>query len=336
VGFRNPRSLTPDPRFFLLLVFLFLCGCGYVGDPLPPLRNIPASVSDLAAVQRGGRIIVHFTPPGKTTEGRALAGPVKFDLRIGTAVAPFDPQNWAAQAHEVSGLAVKNGLAETEIPSNAWVGRDVTLAVRTVGANGKESLWSNFVNLTVVAPPEKPARLKAQSTAEGVRLGWQGPAGDYVVLRRSGADGNFAQVGETQQPEWLDRSAEFGKPYTYLVQRIVKLGDDRTAQSELSDDVTITPQDVYPPAAPRALRVVAGPNSIELAWDRNIDPDLAGYRVYRSVGGGPWEKIADVSQVPAYSDHQIETGKLYQYAITAVDQAGNESPRSGPVEVAAQ
>jgi hypothetical protein len=292
-------------------------------------------VGDLAAVQRGARIVVQFTPPAKTTEGRTLVPPVRFDLRIGTAVAPFDPQTWAAEARELPPAAVRNGMARTEIPSTAWTGRDVSLAVRTIGANGKESGWSNFVNLTIVPPPQRPGALKAEGTAEGVRLTWQGNEGDFVVLRREGAEGGFAPVAEAQQPEWLDRTAEFGKPYTYLVQRIVKLGEDRTAQSELSDEASITPKDTYPPAMPGGLRVVAGPSSIELAWDRNAEPDLAGYRVYRSAAGGGWVKIADVSQVPAYSDRQVESGKTYQYAISAVDQAGNESPRSAAAEAAA-
>ncbi len=293
-------------------------------------------MTDLAAVQRGARMIVHFTPPGRTTEGRPLAGPVKFDLRIGTAVTPFSAEAWAKQARAVSNLAVRNGLVETEIPSTDWTGRDVSLAVRVIGPNGKESGWSNFVNLTVVPPPQTPADVKAEGTADGVRLTWQGAPGDFAVLRRSGTAGGFAAVGEVQQNEYLDRTAEFGKPYTYLVQRIVKLGDNRTVQSDLSAEVTITPKDIYPPAAPQGLRVVAGPGSIELTWDRSPAPDLAGYRVYRSAAGGAWQKIGETSQVPTYSDRQIEGGKAYEYAVTAVDQAGNESPRSAAAGATAQ
>jgi fibronectin type 3 domain-containing protein len=48
------------------------------------------------------------------------------------------------------------------------------------------------------------------------------------------------------------------------------------------------------------------------------------------------EKIADVSVVPSYSDRKVEAGKTYHYSISAVDQAGNESPRSAAVDAAMQ
>jgi Fibronectin type III domain len=320
----------------VLLFAIFLSGCGYIGDPLPPLANIPARITDLAAIQRGSRIIVHFTPPEQTTEGRAIKTPLTLDLRIGTAVTPFSAAAWAAGARRIPAPPVKNGRAETEIPSTEWTGRDVTLAVRSIAANHKDSAWSDFVNLTVVPPPARPGSPKAENTAEGVRLTWQGDGGDFVVLRRAGDEKDFTQVAEVPQPEWLDRSTQFGKTYTYLVQRIVKPGGNRTAESELSEEVSIAPKDIFPPAAPTGLRVVSAPRSIELTWNRNTEPDLAGYRIYRALAGGAFEKIADTSQVPAYSDSKIAAGKSYRYEIAAVDQAGNESPRSAPAEAAAQ
>ena len=59
---------------------------------------------------------------------------------------------------------------------------------------------------------------------------------------------------------------------------------------------------------------------------------MAGYRVYRAGPGGEFEKIADVGQAPAYSDRTAESGKMYRYAVSAVDQAGNEGVRSVIVE----
>ena len=82
------------------------------------------------------------------------------------------------------------------------------------------------------------------------------------------------------------------------------------------------------------MQASIAPNSIELNWERNTEEDLNGYRVYRAEGNGTLEKIADVSVVPSYSDRKAEHGKTWRYAISAVDRAGNESPRSAPIDVA--
>ena len=90
-----------------LLLVLLCAGCGYVGDPLPPLANVPGHIIDLAAIQRGARIIVHFSPPVETTEGRAITRPLRLDLRIGTRVTPFSAAAWAAAARQIPPVAVK-------------------------------------------------------------------------------------------------------------------------------------------------------------------------------------------------------------------------------------
>ena len=92
------------------------------------------------------------------------------------------------------------------------------------------------------------------------------------------------------------------------------------------------PVHARPPAAPAGLRAVASAASIELSWDANSEPDLAGYRVYRSTNGSAFEKIADGNEIPAYSDRAVEAGKTYRYVVTAVDKSGNESGRSAEAE----
>ena len=77
---------------------LCLFGCGYPGEPLPPLLNIPQRVTDLAAVERGSKIIVQFTVPKLTTESVVIKGPLHFDLRAGErGPAPFDTNAWRGQ-----------------------------------------------------------------------------------------------------------------------------------------------------------------------------------------------------------------------------------------------
>jgi hypothetical protein len=319
-------------RFLPAAAALLLAGCGYMGDPRPPLANIPPKVSDLAALQRGGRIIVQFTVPGKTTEGHPIPSPLSLDLRAGTADR-FEPNQWADAARHIPPGAITGGVARYEIPAADWTGKEVIFGVQTVAGNHKQSGWSNFVVVPVVPPPDKPGGVTPAITAQGVRLTWQARGTNFRILRKTD-EGAYSPVGAVQTPEWTDTATEFGKRYTYLVQTIVKLDNRKEAESDLSDEASIVPRDIFPPAAPKGLQGSTAPNSIELNWERNTEEDLNGYRIYRGEGSGTMEKIADVTAVPSYSDRKVEHGKSYRYAITAVDQAGNESPRSAPIEVA--
>lgn len=312
---------------------LFATGCGYIGEPLPPLANVPAKVTDLAAIQRGPNIIVQFTIPELTTEGREIKEPVKLDLRIGAWGESFDAAKWEAQAKSIPQGPPKAGFAYYEIPAAQWINQEPVLAVKVVGANGKDVGWSNLLAIHVVPPPERPSAVTTIATAQGVHLTWRAAGATFRVFRKAADAKEFALVATVQQPEWTDATAEYGKPYTYEVQTIAALANNKEAQSDLSEDASLTPVDTFPPAAPSGLTISVAVSSVELVWDRNTEPDLAGYRVYRATGAGAFEKIADVSQIPSYSDHSVEHGKTYRYAVLAFDLAGNSSARTEPVEV---
>jgi hypothetical protein len=75
-------------------------------------------------------------------------------------------------------------------------------------------------------------------------------------------------------------------------------------------------------------------SAIDLAWERNTEPDFAKYIVWRAAGDGPFEKLGETDS-PVYSDKAVKSGTRYRYSISAVDQKGNESQRSAPVEATA-
>jgi hypothetical protein len=313
---------------------LFLTACGYVGSPLTPLANVPTKISDLAAVQRGGTLIVHCTVPTMTTENFLIKTPLQFDLRVGPGGANFQAAEWAGKAKQFSHPEVQDGLATFQIPSAEWTGKEVAIGVRAIGPNGKESEWSNFQIVPVVAAPETPSQVEVQDTAAGERVTWSGHGDRFRIERRSGATGPYAAMATVEGHEWVDNTIEYGKPYSYLVQALVNAGDRKVAESEPSAPQSRTPQDKFPPAVPAGLRADLAPNSASLVWEPDSDADLAGYRVYRSTDGGAWEKLADVSAIPTYSDTTIEHGKHYRYAVSAFDKVGNESERCAPVEIA--
>jgi hypothetical protein len=310
---------------------LLLSGCGYIGEPQYPLLNIPVTVKDMAAVQRGSAIIYQFTLPELTTEGtKVKIGQV--EIRAGEFNA--NQAEWYSHSMRIEAAPDANNHVRSEIPATPWIGRNLTLAVKVFGPSGRDAGWSNQATVSVIPPLPKPADVKADPVSEGVRVSWQGPAGQYRILRRGETDKDYALVGTADTTQWLDTKTEYGKQYAYIVQAVQKVGAF-DAESDLSDPKQVTPVDIFPPAVPSGLNAIAAANNIELVWDRNTESDLAGYRVYRSTAGGAFEKIADIPEAPSYSDSKLESGKQYRYTISAVDKSGNESKPSEPVEISA-
>ncbi len=115
--------------------------------------------------------------------------------------------------------------------------------------------------------------------------------------------------------------------------------------SPLSAAVTVETTDRFPPAIPASLAATytSLTHSVDLSWTPDTEQDLAGYIVYRCEGcgdasGGAWTRVSPAQPVefPAYSDAQAQPGRVYRYAVSAVDQHGNESRRSQVVTVSTE
>ncbi len=89
--------------------------------------------------------------------------------------------------------------------------------------------------------------------------------------------------------------------------------------------------DTTPPPAITGLAVTDAYNgNANLSWDRNIDGDLDHYNVYVSEvdikdisGKTPVHQITDIV-TSTYQVSGLEEGKTYYFAVTAVDNSGNE------------
>lgn len=90
--------------------------------------------------------------------------------------------------------------------------------------------------------------------------------------------------------------------------------------------------DTTPPLFPTGLAAVGGDGSVDLNWDDNIESDLAGYNVYRSLDGSSFT-LLNGGLVPAstYTDSSVTNGTTYWYEVTAVDTSSNESTMSAMV-----
>jgi hypothetical protein len=125
---------------------------------------------------------------------------------------------------------------------------------------------------------------------------------------------------------------EWGVARCYTV-RAVRTIDSLMVEGDAAPERCETPADRFAPAAPTGLTAVASEGTINLIWDPNGEPDLAGYLVLRA--GGPSAGLTAVTPaaitVSTFSDN-VPSGVRYTYVIKAVDTAGNVSEGSVPVE----
>jgi hypothetical protein len=74
---------------------------------------------------------------------------------------------------------------------------------------------------------------------------------------------------------------------------------------------------------------LGGAGILALTWSYGAEPDLAGYRVYRSsTSGGPYQPVGPFLDRPAFIDLTAPRGTALYYVIRAVDTSGNVSAPS--------
>jgi hypothetical protein len=298
---------------------LLLASCGYVGDPLPPALNIPKTVDDLRAVQRGHRVLIDFTIPERTTENLLMTRVAEVLLRAGERQFPV--------------AAARPGPAEASVPVDGLVGQELAFVVQVRHPRGRWSAPSKPALVRVVHPVAPPSEVRAEDAPGGVRLHWRRDprASAYRVFRLEA--GEPREAARVEAAEWIDGDIELGRRYEYVVQALAAAGAG-FAESEPSGIAAIVPEDRFPPAVPSGLTASPGIGTVELAWQRGADADLAGYHIYRATGDGPFARLtAEPAPAPAYRDAGVEPGRTYRYSVSSVDRKGNQSALSEAVSV---
>ena len=68
--------------------------------------------------------------------------------------------------------------------------------------------------------------------------------------------------------------------------------------------------------------------AVDLAWDANTEPDLAGYKIHYGTARGDYSHTIDVGNITTYTLTDLEEGVTYYLAATAYDEDENESDYS--------
>jgi hypothetical protein len=346
-----------------------LQGCGMPGPPQPPSLKLPKIVEDLDAQRSGGRVLLHWSGPRENTDkSKVEIGTAAVVCRRET------PKGICDEVGTLPNRPGEPMSFTDALPADLLGGeaRVISYEVMTENRRQKSAGWSAEVR--VAAGPAAPDvnGLTAVNTAHGVALNWQtagAAAGDDTIYRifrtrlgddKSAAKKNSAKPGLAQEEEPADQTLEvaantrqamdshvaWGERYSYRVQAVkkVRLETERgllrfELAGTISNTATVETKNVFPPEAPRGLAVVPvwgddDKPGMDLNWEPNTEPTLAGYKIYRAVdsgsGYGAEELISGptVLTAPAFADRGLTPGASYRYWLVAVDASGNTSPHS--------
>jgi fibronectin type 3 domain-containing protein len=99
------------------------------------------------------------------------------------------------------------------------------------------------------------------------------------------------------------------------------------------EDIESVMPDTHP-SAPTNLTAIPADKQITLSWNQNTEQDVKGYNIYRDntkINTEPYSPEA-ISGKVIYLDTNLNNNVEYTYQVTAVDDAGNESEKSGVVK----
>lgn len=314
-----------------------LAGCAQVGPVQPPSAGVPGVVRDFAAQRSGPSVQLSWTAPTQTSDGVAWKG-AKFGA-ISYQICVWPGAAATAKACPRTVSPSDHALAVAELGTAAQ--GSVTLALRAQNAAGADAGWSNriAVPLTPVAPP--PTLETATPSDAGVTLRWQAPpqpagamAPAVAIYRDNALLVRLPAQPAGAQDTYVDANAPVNQHFTYWLRSTAGRGVAQV-ESQDSSHLQVSTADVFPPAAPTGLEAVASPTGVVLSWNPSPARDLAGYNVYRqastSAPSAAWTKLnPQLLPTPTYFDPQPSAPGAVQYAVSAVDHAGNESPRSAP------
>lgn len=363
--------------YFLFSIFLISAGCGAPGDPVPPAPVVPAAVKDLAAHQAGDGVELSFTLPSNSITGEKLVAPPAVEILRGAVKADgsADPKSFRV-VYTIPGALVENYRADDRVrftdpiapaETKSHPGGMIAYAVRTRASRKRASADSNLVSVRVYPVPAPITTVVARVTETAVELTWTAPsrtsAGEPInaitsfriyrseihpsaspslpqELPAGRPESHPALLGSSETNSYRDTSFVFDHTYVYTVRSVIQVEGVELESSD-SQPVTVTPRDIFPPAAPQGLVAALLPGSapdkfvVDLSWSINLETDLAGYRVYRSEQEGTRGQLVtpDLLPTPALRDTSVESGHRYWYSVTAVDRAGNESEASAAVVV---
>src|SRR5260370_28539911 len=224
-----------------------IVGCAAPGAPSPRRPIVPAAITDLAARQSGGAVVLTFSLPRQSTDREPLAEAPTIEIyraALPPGAAPDRKTPWrlvySIPSEPVDAYLnrdrVEFGDPLTPDDLARTAGSPLAYMVRTRAVKSRASGGSNFFTSRIYPPPGTPRDLHISVTESLIALSWSEPVTAGAAPKPAGyrlyraeidpgeetAPRDVLQVklkspramqGSPTSPEFTDAHFEFGHTY---------------------------------------------------------------------------------------------------------------------------
>ena len=234
-----------------------------------------------------------------------------------------------------------DSLGNVGYASPKYTIRDLTVGqtyVYTISGKdffGSETARSEeiVIELEDTTPPPPPINFEGKADSMKVHLKWEfEKTSDFEELRlyRSPvSDGPFEIIHKTTTESSYTDSLSIPGPYYYIIANTDVYGNEGESRK-----IFIEVQDVFPPMAPQGLTIKSDTGKIFIEWEANLESDLEGYLVYRTVEKDNKKKYVLLNSDPLKTTSleqpfPKQVKSTFFYYVVAIDTVYN---RSNPSE----
>ncbi|MBU0674383.1 MAG: hypothetical protein KJ950_07060 [Proteobacteria bacterium] len=280
----------------IIVTLLVLGGCGKKTRLVPPQAVIPARITDLRYQLDTSGVKLYWSWPERSNQGERLHTINEFILER----AVFPKGTYCSDCpvtYEILATIDGGNIPETRQArtveyqeANLTTGTHYLYRVRSSMGWPVISNASEPVEFTWQPPVVPPAHPTAKAYDQKIILSWQPPVNDIngtpltaqpsYRIERSEDQEKFSLLAHgIMETIYTDRRVTNGTPYTYRIRAERKAG----GIGLYSTAITATPLDLTPPPPPRHLSTIMIKEGIRILWEPVLDPDIAGYLLYRRV-----------------------------------------------------
>jgi len=293
-------------------------------------RFSPGTLSNAGGSAIGGEVEDYRI----SISGSVLIPTVPMGLTITSSTLNSVSLSWDASTDNIAvtgyriyrgGVLLGTTTALSYTDNTVSIGNYYTYTVTAFDADANESEPSMSVSTDIndITPPTVPTGLAITSSSENsVSISWDA-AEDNVGVKEYLVYRGGSLMETVKSLSFTDITVSPGNSYTYTVSAIDAAGNASAQSQGVTADIT----DTSPPTTPGGLAVTSTAiSSVSISWNAASDNvGVTAYRIYREG------IILGTSLALSFTDSDLSPGYSYTYAVSAIDEAGNESDLSAEV-----